>query len=67
MEVVFETIFPLPFYPQLDVLYTGLRLKYYQGKKSCFYLHIFIFQLREECNGEQKQTNKKRTKQQPDS
>lgn len=60
MEVAFETIFLLPFYPHLHVLDRELCLKYYRGKKkkSYFYLHIFIFQLSEKRKGKQKKTKK---------
>ena len=34
MEVAFETIFLLPFYPHLHVLDRELCLKYYRGKKK---------------------------------
>lgn len=36
MEVAFETIFLLPFYPHLHVLDRELCLKYYRGKKELF-------------------------------
>lgn len=68
MEVAFETIFLLPFYPHLHVLDRELCLKYYRGKKKrvIFICTFSYFSSVRSVRGSKKK-NQKNPKQQPDS
>lgn len=60
MEVAFETIFLLPFYPHLHVLDRELCLKYYRGKKKrvIFICTFSYFSSVRSVRGSKKKTKK---------